>query len=789
MNPIPVARWACWLSLGAAGGVLTLVPHAQGAETVSFTRLASWPGYAMGMVRHKLHVTDSTIWLGNEHYNNGSVGFLVALSVSNPASPTVLSSTATGGGHVWAFEGPLAYVLSESFDFLEVYDLADPRQPVRRSRTNIGPGYKHSMMGSQGYVWILSSDGVEVLDVRNPSAPEPAGSLQWTEQVVPSPMLRCGDFGVVMTCDPRGTSYVLRVIDVRNPAQPVETGSLPLSMGATGSSPFFALTVLDDYVYYLCGRQPGETVYHVRAAKVSSLGTLEPTAVDLRLASGENLHRVGNYLYATGSEWDPDFMYQGWVRVIDATDRLNPTQLSTLHLPHPWWTAIDLVTRGGQVFVSVMGHGGYGLLRVDATNPALPVERGTVWRNWGPSAFGLAGGPGEPIWRVLDGGTSRIRLFGAADLLRGNPAPYREWDLPFVPGFPFPNPDLVHVLFRSNHVYALSTLTVSPYTGRLDVFDVAGAGPPVLRNTQQVFQQDNSWGMDAFSIHHRVKIDGDELYLSYHPGTLDIHSLSNPASPQFLSTVPVDLTDDLEIHDGCAYLLTGAGSIRRLAVVDVRDPANPSAMTICREFNSVTQGTMIADGDLLYVVYFRLGLPNATVLEVFDLANPLSPTSLSSTRVAENMSVFDLAILDRYAILAGQGLLAVDISNPSQPKPLGAYKPFPEVENAIIGVPQVRAWQNHLVVQSDALGIEILDVGQVELALGRLTSPAYSPLTGFSFIFRDAVVGRSYRIQRSSSLTEGSWLDWQSFTYTEPVGLMDVGATGAERRFYRAVSP
>ena len=72
---------------------------------------------------------------------------------------------------------------------------------------------------------------------------------------------------------------------------------------------------------------------------------------------------------------------------------------------------------------------------------------------------------------------------------------------------------------------------------------------------------------------------------------------------------------------------------------------------------------------------------------------------------------------------------------------------------------------------------------------GRFTRVSYSPETGLSFIFRDATLGQPYRIQRSSSTAADSWVDWQSFTYTEPVGLMDVSATGAERRFYRAVNP
>jgi len=72
---------------------------------------------------------------------------------------------------------------------------------------------------------------------------------------------------------------------------------------------------------------------------------------------------------------------------------------------------------------------------------------------------------------------------------------------------------------------------------------------------------------------------------------------------------------------------------------------------------------------------------------------------------------------------------------------------------------------------------------------GRLSDLSYSPAMGFSFIFRDATVGRPYRIQFSPSLAEGSWTDWMSFNYTGPVGFMDLGTLAAPRRFYRAVSP
>ncbi len=72
---------------------------------------------------------------------------------------------------------------------------------------------------------------------------------------------------------------------------------------------------------------------------------------------------------------------------------------------------------------------------------------------------------------------------------------------------------------------------------------------------------------------------------------------------------------------------------------------------------------------------------------------------------------------------------------------------------------------------------------------GRFTNLSYSRETRFTFIFRDGTVGQPYRIQTSATGLQGSWTDWQSFTYSAPAGFMDVSATGAERRYYRAITP
>jgi hypothetical protein len=113
--------------------------------------------------------------------------------------------------------------------------------------------------------------------------------------------------------------------------------------------------------------------------------------------------------------------------------------------------------------------------------------------------------------------------------------------------------------------------------------------------------------------------------------------------------------------------------------------------------------------------------------------------------------------------------------------------------NLLIANVQLADAAGYTVVVTNAYGSVTSSVAQLTVTIppspGRFTRLAYSPDTGFSFIFRDATVGKPYRIQTSPSLAEGSWVDWMNFTYTEPTGFMDAGATGVEGRYYRAVSP
>jgi hypothetical protein len=53
----------------------------------------------------------------------------------------------------------------------------------------------------------------------------------------------------------------------------------------------------------------------------------------------------------------------------------------------------------------------------------------------------------------------------------------------------------------------------------------------------------------------------------------------------------------------------------------------------------------------------------------------------------------------------------------------------------------------------------------------------------------DATIGQPSHIQRSPSLTAGSWTDLTNFTYAGPIVVSDPSAATGSKIFYRAIIP
>ena len=72
---------------------------------------------------------------------------------------------------------------------------------------------------------------------------------------------------------------------------------------------------------------------------------------------------------------------------------------------------------------------------------------------------------------------------------------------------------------------------------------------------------------------------------------------------------------------------------------------------------------------------------------------------------------------------------------------------------------------------------------------GRCDGAVCSPGAGFGFVFCGGTMGQPYRIQTSTTLAAGNWIDLTNFNYAGPIVITDPSAAAGPKKFYRAVSP
>jgi hypothetical protein len=112
-----------------------------------------------------------------------------------------------------------------------------------------------------------------------------------------------------------------------------------------------------------------------------------------------------------------------------------------------------------------------------------------------------------------------------------------------------------------------------------------------------------------------------------------------------------------------------------LAVLDVSEPAHPALVGVSpSHFFSSTAVQVV--GNYAYVIGFRDDSSDdyLGVLHVFEVSNPTHPLSLAGIDLGGE-EARALHVVGNYAYVAGDaGLKVVNVSNPANPIPVGAYE-------------------------------------------------------------------------------------------------------------------
>jgi 6-phosphogluconolactonase (cycloisomerase 2 family) len=198
---------------------------------------------------------------------NNSGNTLQVFNVSNPASPTLSGSVATGKNpYSVCVQGSYAYVANYGGNTLQVFNVSNPASPSSVGSAATGT-YPSSVFvqGDYAYVVNRNSATLQVFNVSNPASPSKVGSAA-TGSV---PMSVCVQGGYAYVANEYSNS--LQVFNVSNPASPSKVGSV-----STGTNPI-SVSVQGEYAYVVNYASDTLQVFNVASATFNfAEGTCRP---------------------------------------------------------------------------------------------------------------------------------------------------------------------------------------------------------------------------------------------------------------------------------------------------------------------------------------------------------------------------------------------------------------------------------------------------------------------------------------------------------------------------------
>jgi hypothetical protein len=251
----------------------------------------------------------------------------------------------------------------------------------------------------------------------------------------------------------------------------------------------------------------------------------------------------------------------------------------------------------------------------------------------------------------------------------GVPEPYYTWtgpdSPPASPLFPIPSPGLPgsnskHTFINtSTNDAGIYFATVSNYAGETNSWSALLTVLPAITNT-------GSWDGDALDIF----ITNNLAFLARGTNGLAILDVSNSASPQLLGSFSNNVyASKVVVSDGVAYVATGSAG---LEILSVTNPANPVLLD-----TFVTPGSandVVVRSNLAYVADGRAGLL------ILDVSNAAAPSVVGSYKT--NYLAFHICLSGNHAILSSPssdvfpgtnvaGLFVVNASDPAHPNETG----------------------------------------------------------------------------------------------------------------------
>ncbi|MBL7034052.1 MAG: T9SS type A sorting domain-containing protein [Candidatus Delongbacteria bacterium] len=229
----------------------------------------------------------------------------------------------------------------------------------------------------------------------------------------------------------------------------------------------------------------------------------------------------------------------------------------------------------------------------------------------------------------------------------------------------------------------------------------------------------SSWSPDCYAT--GVEIHNEHIWVTSNSG-LFIASIANPAYPAAVGSLEDSYANGIAFDGDLACL--SAGNASGLRTLNIADPA--AVVELGSLARPLKADRLVVDGDLAVIVLDGYLQPYTDGLMLVDISNPSLPLISGTLELETNLA--GIAMQDDYAFAAasGEGLKVIDISNPEQPFLAAVYDtttPYSDIAlregYAFVAVPQegLRALDISSPLNPSTIGILGIADGTFRLAL------------------------------------------------------------------------
>jgi hypothetical protein len=495
---------------------------------------------------------------------------------------------------------------------IEVLDITDRTKPYAIGATSILDGFVTDVqMVSDRLFVTLDKGGLSVIDISDPTQPDEIG---YTDLPGYSENIDISEHYAYIASGGAG----LRVVDISDPEHPEEVG--------------FAYT--DGYAHDVIVRD--ETAF--MAGTGSGLRIVD-------VSDPENPHEMSGYdtpgfARSLTVRDNTVFMTDGknGLSVIDVSDEEQPEEIVNYELPG---FALHVVSDGMTAYVTTS----LGLFALDITDPASILSLG-AFQESGMQAVDVTISQNTAF--IADG-FQRLRLIDMTDLS----AP-------------------VQISYYETMGYASSVEIVDNYaliaTGSsFDIIDISDLTKP-----KRVYSYVTGSGTDDLALFDSY------VYMQTLTDGHFIFDISTPSEPVFVASFECcdGFSQYIVVYEEKIYHANEAG----LVIIDVSDPSKP----FLAGYIALTEGmsgqfetnAVAVSGNLAYVTLGGWGL------KIVDVSDPDHLFVVGVFQDTHNFT--DLVVVGDRAYVCSRHLWVLDVSDPSHPTQLGICYDIPSAPSGII---------------------------------------------------------------------------------------------------------